>query len=184
MRDNQVVELIRLAGEAGAKYAMDTLEQERARHRKDAADWRLRNTKLLLRNYRDLKLHCSITVSDAADLDAGIQNVLKEIWSESEFGYDQLTVDSLRRSVTQTTVLLNHVDDMLYAYKMCCERSKNPEEARKYRVIHAMYIDNKARSVQEIADSESIDARTVYRDIDKACARLSAYFFGAEAILM
>jgi hypothetical protein len=182
--DNSVEDLIRLAGEAGAKFALESLAKERARLRRQAADSRLRNTKLLLRNYRDLKLHCSVTVSDAANLDAGIQDVLQEIWEESEFGYDAVTVEALRRSITRTTIMINHIDDMLSVYKLSCERSGMPEETRRCRVIHALYIDVVPKTAQQIADDERMDIRTVYKDVDKACNRLSAYLFGVEVVLL
>lgn len=50
-------EIVKLAAEAGAKAAMETLEKERQRDRREMADRRLRNTKLLLRNYRVFCAH-------------------------------------------------------------------------------------------------------------------------------
>ena len=50
-------EIVKLAAVAGAKAAMETLEKERQRDRREMADRRLRNTKLLLRNYRMFCAH-------------------------------------------------------------------------------------------------------------------------------
>ena len=59
-----VQEIVKLSAETGANAAMETLNRERARERKELADSRLRNTKLLLRNYRVFCAHAENAVYD------------------------------------------------------------------------------------------------------------------------
>lgn len=63
-------EIVKLAAEAGAKAAMETLEKERQRDRKEVADRRLRNTKLLLRNYRVFQAHVANAVFEVEEYES------------------------------------------------------------------------------------------------------------------
>lgn len=78
--------------------------------------------------------------------------------------------------------MLNHIDAMLRTYEIICLTSKKPEEQRRYRVLEAMYIKEEPEHVEDIADRENIDVRTVYRDLDAACEKLSALLFGIQWI--
>jgi len=51
---------------------------------------------------------------------------------------------------------------MLELYKFYCEKSNRREDARRYRVLKAVYF--KERSIQDVTDAEKIDERTYYRD--------------------
>ena len=64
---------------------------------------------------------------------------------------------------------------------MQSERSGRDEVRRRYRVLSAMYLDEDRLDADQIAERELIDKRTVYKDIDFACERLSYYIFGIDA---
>ncbi len=173
-------EVAELAAQKGAEVALETYEKERKRRAKEADDRRLHNTKLLLRNYRLLKLHTSNSISDPEQAceDETIADVLQKIWAGSEQGYDDIYIDSIRKSATRTLIIVRHVEEMFGIYEAYCVKSKRLEEMRRYRVIKALYIDDQQQSVREVADIEQIDTRTVYKDVDAACIPLSALIFG------
>ncbi len=171
--------LVRLAAEAGAKAAMETLEKERQRERKSRYDRRLRNTKLLLRNFRMFKEHCENAVFDAAQLDENAIDILDLMWDRDNA---DTMVESIKKSAQRTAIIMRHITDMLALYETYCFRSGKPEDARRYRVIESLYISDKPASVSKIAAREQIDERTVYKDVDAATEKLSALIFGIDGL--
>lgn len=173
-------EIIKLAAETGARVAMQALEKEKSKMKKSRYDRRLRNTKLLLRNYRMFKEHTKNAVFETTDLDGNAIDILDTIYEYS--GTDDLYVESIKRSVERTSIILTHVRDMIGLYESYCMNSLKPEDQRRYRVIESLYISNNPLTIKEVAIQESIDERTVYRDVDLACERLSALIFGIDGM--
>lgn len=171
--------LIRLAAEAGAKAALETIEKEKQKEQKSRHDRRLRNTKLLLRNFRMFKEHCAHAVFDASQLDENAIDILDLMWGRS--GNDNI-VESIKRSAQRTQIIVKHITDMLELYEIYCIRSGKAEDARRYRVLEAMYISDERMTVPQIAAAETIDERTVYKDIDAAAEKLSALIFGIDGL--
>lgn len=77
---------------------------------------------------------------------------------------------------------MRHVNRMLGIYKVVCENSVDEGEQRHYRVIEALYLRDRPLSPTAVAEREKIDKRTVYKDVDAACATLSALIFGIDGI--
>lgn len=46
--------------------------------------------------------------------------------------------------------------------------------------IEGLYLNKVPKSVQEIAEEEFVNERTVYKDIKAACKRLTALIFGID----
>lgn len=156
--------------------ALDYLEKEKQKQQKAKRDRRLRNTKLLLRNYRSFKLHCADVKTELEKLtDSKILNDLDA---------DEFAVESVKRSKERTLAMVKFIDQMLEVYRIYCERSDRPEEIRRYKTIHMMYIADEKFTAEKIAECQKTDTRTVYRDINKACQTLSALIFGIDGIRM
>jgi hypothetical protein len=171
-------EAIRIAAEVGAKAAMDRLDEERAKERSERVDRRLHNTKLLLRNFKLFKKHTENAVFEADQLDESVYDILDMMERSSSVGF----VDSVKNSVARTAILVRHIEVMLDLYKIYCERSSKPEEARRWRAIKARYIDEDEKTVLDIAEQECVADRTVRRDIEEACEHLAALFFGIDGV--
>ena len=172
-------ETIRIAAEAGAKAAMDRLDKERAKDRSEKVDRRLHNTRLLLRNYKLFKKHTENAVFEADQLDESVYDILDMMERNTGVGF----VDSIKNSVARTAILVRHIEVMLGLYKVYCERSSKPEDARRWRVLEARYLmeDNEV-SVQDVAERESVAERTIRRDVEDACEHLAALIFGIDGI--
>ena len=69
MGDKSKDYIIRLAAEVGAKTALKEFEAEMVKSKNERSDRRLRNTRLLLRNYRMFKAHAENAIYDAQDVD-------------------------------------------------------------------------------------------------------------------
>lgn len=177
------IDVIKLAAEIGAKTAIDIMEKERQKHLSERHKKKLRNTKLLLRNFRMFKLHSENAVAELQDIDEDTYQVFEEMMMSSEkVSNNNLFVESIKKSVARTRIIVTHVVDMLKLYEIYCEQSGKPEDTRRFRVISAMYVDEEALSVSQIAEVEGIDERTVYKDIDAAVDKLSALIFGIDGV--
>ena len=115
---DQRKEIVGLAVTAGIKAYRD----EATKHRKEIYDKRLYNTKLLMRNYRDLKEHADKAVFDASTAEDEdvyeILNLMSE-WVREEAS----TVDSIKKSAARTRLIMDHINEMLQIYQAACERS-------------------------------------------------------------
>lgn len=171
MAELSLSEIAKIAAEIGAQTAIEKMDQERKRQQKVKHDWRLRNTKLLLRNYRSFLLHSESIKLHVEKLDA---EALEELDS------DKFAIESIKRSKQKTLVMINFVQQMMWVYQIMCEKSGINEDVRRYRTVEMMYIAEDKLSAKEIAERHSVDIRTVYKDIDRACETLSTLMFGVD----
>ena len=174
-------DIVRIAAEAGAKAAMETLEKERKRDRKEVADRRLRNTKLLLRNYRVFRAHVANAVYKIEEYEP-----LEDIWADLMMpGRDNtLFVESIEKSVARTATIVKHMETMMQLYQVSCQTSDNAEDWRRWQVINALYLceDEGHRTISQLAKEFGVVERTIYNDIDIACERIAALMFGIDGI--
>ena len=166
--------------EIGIRAAMDYLAEEKEKARKSRYDRRLRNTRLLLKNYRSFKRHAQGAIFNAKQAKENAIDILDGL--DDGMLNDNLYVEGIKKSQQRTIIILNHVEDMLRYYRIACEQSGKEEEMRRYRVIMAMYIDDDKMTAQDIAEKENIEGRTVYKDITNAIKPLSALIFGIDSI--
>jgi hypothetical protein len=166
--------------EAGIKAAMDYLTEERKQLKKGRYDRRLRNTRLLLKNYRSFRNYAKNAVYKASQLKENAVDILDGL---DEYSFDDsLYIESIKKSQQRTLIILNHIDEMLRYYKIDCEQSGKDEELRRYRIIVAYYINEQRKSAEQIAEDEHIERRTLYKDINMALKPLSALIFGIDSM--
>lgn len=173
--------IAQIAGEAGAKVALYTIDKEKKKAAKERRDRRLRNTKLLLRNYRMLKAHCESAVYEAARMDVSEVDIIELI--ESVFTNGEMYVESIKRSAERTYLIMSHVNKMLRIYEIYCSTSGAIEDRRRYDALYARYIAEESMTIAEIAEKENVDNSTVYRDINTAVEKLSALLFGIDGLM-
>ncbi|MFD2638380.1 hypothetical protein [Piscibacillus salipiscarius] len=166
---------LKLITETASQEAIKAYREQESKQQKDKHDRRLRNIKLLLRNYRMFILHCRDVKQDLIELEKP-----KDIIAELEA--DEHAIEAIKRSKERTLIMVNFINEMLDVYKLICERSIKPEVKRRYDIIHQLYISDKEKTAKEIATCHFIDERTVYRDVNKACETLSALMFGVDSI--
>lgn len=169
---------------AGAKSAIDTIEKERKKLMREWYDRRLRNTKLLLQNYRPLMEHYENAIYDAASLDEEADLTASEIMElMSQYVYDNdLYVESIKKSAARTHIIMEHLNKMLGIYETYCEKSTRKDYKRHWRVVKSLYLDPAPATAEQIAKAEYINERTVYKDVDAACEVLTALIFGIDGM--
>lgn len=70
------------------------------------------------------------------------------------------------------------IESAIKLYKEECNLSSNEEDKRRFRAIQAMYMDDVPMTVEEIAESENVSEKTVYRDLGIAYQILAIYLYG------
>jgi len=164
-------EIVKLAAEVGA----EAYKKEEQKDSKQRTDRRLRNTKRLLKNYMEIKTHADTAIASLKDLGAEDYDFFKNLME----GKDGVSVQSIIHSKVMSYIMLKQIDAALDSY---CMLAKKPDDQRRYRVLQSMYLSEEPTPAGDIAERENIDIRTIYRDIDAACERVSACLFGSEWI--
>jgi hypothetical protein len=154
--------------------ALAYLEKEKEKQEKMKKDRRLRNIKLLLRNYRSFVKHCE-----------GIKLDIKQLNNKlniDEIDDEYFAIESIKRSKERTLAMVKFINQMLDVYQIMCDRSGKQEEMRHYQTIYQMYISEVRVSHEKIAEGHNVIPRTVYKDVDRACESLAALIFGVDSI--
>ena len=173
---------------AAALQGVKDLDKEKADVRRKASekvmDKRLYNTRLLLKHYRDLKIHFENAVFEFDTKQAAAESTPGEIWKilNNTATNEEVYIESIRKSAMRTMIIIQHIDRILGIYEAVCDKSGLESEKRQYRILTARYLDEHQSSIAEIADREHIHRRTAEKDLDAAIASVTALIFGVDAI--
>ncbi len=168
------------AAAIGAKEALKTFEQERKREYSSRADRRLRNTKLLLRNYHMLKEHAENSVFGRTQMKESALDILESMMSLYN---DEVIIQSIKNSATRTAIIVSHIETMFSLYYSYCSQSKNRElDLRRYNVVWDMYMAEDTLSAADIAGKQNISRDSVYSDLRVGIERLTALIFGVDGL--
>lgn len=188
--DNDILFLIEKAIESGVNEGIqrglkqyDNIQKNKTKFRYDK---RLRNTRLLLKNYRSFVEHCD----NAKYL---IENpIKKEIEKDSlkvqlfddfyNLQDDAYIVSSILKSKEKTRIILDHINLCLDFFQAKALKTNNQEMIRRYNVISDLYIKENPMTYEEIAETEHISQKTVNRDRKKAIEELSVLIFGIDGL--
>ena len=162
-----------------ARCAISEYQKVEDRNRKERHDRNLRNTKKLMRIMPAVRQHSDSSISELEEVceDDGLDVLISMMHGSG----GSLKVESIQRSVARTRLIIDHVDAMIDAYRKEALASKRDEVKRRFRVFEMTYLTDEPVDPEEIAKIENIDKRTVYKDINAACERLSYYIFGIDA---
>lgn len=176
----QLKNIYESAAAIGAKEALKMFEQERKKEQGKRADRRLRNTKLLLRNYHMLKEHAENSVFGRTQMEESAIDILDSMMSVYD---NEVIIESIKRSATRTAIIVSHIDTMFGLYEAYCNNAPNRDvEMRRYEVVWDMYMADIVLSAKEIADKQNMSKDNVYADLRVATERLSALMFGVDGL--
>jgi len=176
----QLKDIYEKAAAIGAKEALKMFEQERKKEQGKRTNRRLRNTKLLLRNYHMLKEHAENSVFGRTQMEESAIDILESMMSVYD---NEVIIESIKRSATRTAIIVSHIEVMFGLYHSYCEHTSSREiDLRRYEVAWDMYIAENTLTAKEIAEKQNISTRNVYEDIRVATERLSALIFGVDGL--
>lgn len=163
-----MVKLTKDETQAIAQVVMELNAKEEKRTKKERKDYRLRNTELLLKNYRKLKIHCEGIIEDL------------EVYEAATYDPTDLDLHTLMKYKTRTAKMLDYFDIIFIAYADLSKRHGKAAE-RRHKIVSRLFVDNEVASANELAEYFNIDRSTVTRDIAKAIEELSIMLFGIDS---
>lgn len=172
-------ELMEKAAIAGAKAGIDRYEMELKDRQKKHRDKRYHNTKLLLRNYRMLRINAENSVFGRSQMEESAADILDNMMNMYN---DEVIVESIKTNATRTAIIVSHVKTMIHMYQICCEQSGNEIDKRRYDIIYGLYISDPKVTRKELMDKWNISSDTTYTDEKIAIERLSALIFGVDGL--
>lgn len=176
----QLKKIYENAAAIGAREALKAFEQKREKEYKSRSDRRLRNTKLLLRNYHMLKEHAQNSVFGRTQMEESALDILESMMTMYD---NEVIIESIKRSATRTAVIVSHIETMFGLYAAYCDKSLSRDiDMRRYDVVWDMYMAEDTLSVEQIAKKQHISIRNVYKDIKVATEKLSALIFGVDGL--
>lgn len=176
----QLKNIYEKAAEIGAKEALKAYEQEKKKEQGKRADKRLRNTRLLLRNYHMLKEHAENSVFGRTQMEESALDILESMMSLYD---NEVIIESIKRSATRTAIIVTHIETMFGLYDAYCDKSQNREiDRRRFDVIWDRYMAEPVLSVKEIAEKQNMSKENVYSDLKVAEERLTALIFGVDGL--
>lgn len=179
LNEEQLAAVRKEAAEIGARVALERIEEERKKMYKKAADKRLHNTRLLLRNYRMLKSNIENSVFGRSQMKESAADIICSMMNLYD---DEVIVDAIKRSATRTAIMVSHIDTMLNMYDAFCDKSPDGLDRRRYEVIYDRYISEELLSVNQIAKKQHMSKDSVYTDIRLGVERLSTLIFGVDGL--
>ncbi|EUJ41516.1 hypothetical protein PWEIH_00600 [Listeria weihenstephanensis FSL R9-0317] len=153
------------------KTAAEEYNKMQQGQKKKDHNWRLRNIKLLLKNYRNLKLYC-----DEIEKDLHILEPFLEL-----IGGRALDIKGLTETEVKTEAMMKFVDAVLYTYEKSCNEGTE-EDMRRIRIVKDMYLNPQKITVELISEKYNIDRSYVYKEVNKACETLGVLMFGMDGI--
>ena len=172
----------------GVKRAMIEYDKSKKINYKTKYDKRLRNTGLLLKNYRNFKEHCKYAIyedikeiNENINEDISIVEILDKMYDVKD---DATIVQSILKAKERTLIIIKHIDTCIDFYEYKAINSQNLEFQRRVEVIKRLYINDKTETFEEIAKDLFISTKTVNRDRKKATEELAPLIFGADGINM
>lgn len=144
----------------------------------------LHNTKLLLKKYRSFKSMAENAVySPRQTADDEMRQIIDLMGHR--YREEELEIHSIRRNAITTRTIMAHVDRALFEMRIDCEiyaKTGMTDWLRRYRTIDGLYIQFPPKTVAQIAEEEDVSERSVFRDRDAACDKLSGYLWGVAGM--
>lgn len=171
---------IEIGVQVGVREALDRMQKEKDDKITYRHDRRLRNTKLLLRNYNKFRLHCKNAVYTSDQLrELEAIDVLSEL---NDIDDESLYVNSIKKTHDRTYIIVKHINRMIRLYKYSAEMDKDGNAIRRYKAIEMFYISSKNANYEEIAKELSVSEKTISRDLQQGIEDLSGLIFGIDGI--
>lgn len=151
------------------KLVSDIVQGERKRQLINERTWRIKNTKLLLKNYSILKNYTQ-------DVRFDIDELLKDTFSKEE-----LRVRSIDEYRVRTAKMMEYTDIRLADYKRYASQSDEVIRRRYYTLIHTFITPTKMKRT-EIASHWYCTDKTIQRAEQDAIKEFSIFLFGITSL--
>ncbi len=134
-------------------------------------DWRFQNTKLLMKNYKNLKQHI---LSEKDEI-----KILYVDMDEDYVKVDYMWLESIMKSKGKTVQILKYVDEQL---KFLEQEYKERKQNEKYRAFELLLIENKSNI--EMQNELRCSKNMPNKWANEVVRELSVLLWGIDAICM
>lgn len=166
----------------GIKQGLDQARNEEKLKDKITYDIKLKNTRLLLKNYRRFVSFCEqATVSEKELESATVEEILDKLYCTA---YDEVTiVQSILTSKKRTEIIMTHIKKIINFYIFDADSSKNDEKRRRAHILEDLYIKGKKQPAMSVlANRYHVSERQVHRDKNIAIEEIAIFMFGIDGI--
>ncbi len=166
----------------GVKKGIEQLKNEERLKEKITYDTRIKNTRLLLKNYRNFVKACKQATFTEKDLEtATVEEVLDKLFCQS---CDEITVvQSILASKKRTEIILTHIKRIIDFYLYESDHSNNDEKKRKAHVLNDLYVVGKYKpKINDMSEKYHISERQIRRDANSAIEEIAVLMFGIDGI--
>ena len=166
----------------GIKKGIEQAKNEERLREKITYDTRIKNTRLLLKNYRNFVKACKQATFTEKELEtATVEEVLDKLFCQS---YDEVTVvQSILTSKKRTEIILTHIERIINFYIFEAEQSKNDEKIRKAHILNDLYVEGKYKpKINAMSEKFHISERQIRRDANSAIEEIAVLMFGIDGI--
>lgn len=177
--DEEIEKIVETAAKAASEKAIAVYEKAKKDEYTGRKDRLIRNTALLLKNYRMLKMSADKSIFARCQMEESAADILDSMMNLYD---DRIVIESIRRSATRTAIMVAHVENMISLYEVYCREKNSHTDRRKYEVLYASFIAEKEESVSELADRLCVSEDTIYSDLRMAKEQVSALMFGIDGI--
>ena len=185
-RESKMLDIIeQLVTDGVAKGVKKGIEQARNEERlkeKITYDIKIKNTRLLFKNYRNFVKACKQATFTEKELEtATVDEVLDKLFCQS---YDEVTiVQSILASKKRTEIILTHIERIINFYVYESEQSGNDEKRRKAHVLKDLYVTGEYKpKISVMSEKYHISERQVRRDTNSAIEEIAVLMFGIDGI--
>lgn len=170
-------ELIEMATKIGTEAGIKEFENQKKKFKELRSERRLRNTKLLLENYRSFKLFCNNAVCQA---EVKIkENAIDILDSLEDVDSETLFIESIKKSVARTVIMVQHIVSIMDIFQTVCSKKK---KEKQYQVLYYMYIHDDHYCNEKIAELIEREERQIYNISKTSIESLSPIMFGIDAL--
>ena len=166
----------------GIKQGLDQARNEEKLKDKITYDIKLKNTRLLLKNYRRFVSFCEqATVSEKELESATVEEILDKLYCTA---YDEVTiVQSILASKKRTEIIMTHIKKIINFYIFDADSSKNDEKRSRAHILEDLYIKGKKQPAMSVlANRYHVSERQVHRDKNIAIEEIAIFMFGIDGI--
>lgn len=133
----------------------------------------LYNTKLLLKNYNELKNHALNAVYKNIEC----EELDKAQGEEASYSDDEILIESIKKSKARTLIMIAHIDVALERVKI---KYKNKGSIEKYEALELYYIEEKKK--EEIAIELNCSTKSIGRWIREVEEEIGVNLFGINSM--
>lgn len=177
-----IEKLIAAGVERGIEKGLEKARSEERLREKITYDIKLKNTRLLIKNYRKFIKACEQATCTEHELEtATVDEILDKLYCTA---YDEVTVvQSILASKKRTEIIIEHIKRIIKFYVFDADNSKNNEKIRRAHIIEDLYINGKSKpKISEMSEKYHISERQIGRDQNAAIEEIAIFMFGIDGI--